>query len=59
MDGYRILFLCPDGSTDTTFFGMPISSFPLNDLSPVDIVRFMFPLAHPGCVFLDIQPDVY
>lgn len=35
MYGYCILFLCPDGSKDITFFGMPISSFPLNDLSTV------------------------
>lgn len=58
MYGYRILFLCPDGSKDTTFFGIPFSSFPLNDLSTVEIVHFMFSLAHPGCVILDIQLDV-
>lgn len=58
MYGYRVLFLRPDGSKDTTFFGMPISSFPLDDLSPVEIVHFFFSLSHPGCVVLDIQPDV-
>lgn len=39
------------------FFDMPISNFLLDGLSPVDIVHFMFSLAHPGCVILDIQPD--
>lgn len=59
MNGYRILFLAPDGSKDTTFFSLPIFSFPSDDLSPVEIVRFMFSMAHPGCLILDIKPDVY
>lgn len=59
MYGYRILFLNPDGSKDTTFFGLPISNVPLDDISPSDLVLFMFSMAHPGCSVLDIKPDCY
>lgn len=56
MDGFRILFSLPDGSLDTTFFCMPIASFPLDGISSVDLVRLLFHNAYPTATILDIKP---
>ena len=42
MNGFRILYSLPDGTRVTTFFGMPIASFSLDGISPVDLVCFFF-----------------
>ena len=57
MNGFRILYSLPDGTRDTTFFGMPISSVPLDGIFPVDLVCFFFYNAYPTATILDIKPD--
>lgn len=57
MNGFRILYSLPDGTRDTTFFGLPIASFPLDGISSVDLVCFFFHNAYPTATILDIKPD--
>lgn len=57
MDGFRILYSLPVCTRDTTFFGMPIASFPLDGISSFDVVCFFFHNAYPTATILDIKPD--
>lgn len=57
MNGFRILYSLHDGTLYTTFFGMPIASFPLDGISSVELVCFLFHNAYPTATILDIQPD--
>lgn len=54
MIGFRVLYSLPDGSRDTTLFTMPNASFPLDGISPVDVVRFLFFIAYPTATILGI-----
>ena len=57
MNGFRILYLLPDGTRDTTFFSVPIASFTLHGISSVDLVCLLFHNAYPTATILDIKPD--
>lgn len=55
MNGYKIIYLDLDGSKHETWFGEPIYNFDISD-SLVDIVKFMFIQAHPGCSIISCSP---
>lgn len=55
MDGYKIVYQEPDGTVKDTFFGEPMSSFSLPNLSNLDIILFTFCMAHPDCHILSIE----
>lgn len=55
MDGYKIVYKEPDGTTTATFFGEPMLNFCLPNLSNMEIIKLMFSTAHPGCDILSIE----
>lgn len=55
MDGYKVVFKEPDGTTTDAFFGEPVLNFCLPDLSNVEIVELFFSYAHPGCEMISIE----
>ena len=57
MNGFCILYSLPDGTRDSTFFSVPIASFPLDGISLVDLVCLFFHNAYPTATILDIKPD--
>lgn len=55
MNGYKIVYKEPDGTTTATFFGEPVLNFCLPNLSNMEIIKLMFSTAHPGCDILSIE----
>lgn len=55
MDGYKVVYKEPDGTTTDTFFGEPMANFSLPNLSNMDVIEFTFGFAHPGCEILSIE----
>lgn len=54
MDGYKIVYIEPDGTTAATFFGEPELNFSLTNLSNMDVVKMFFDYAHPSCELISI-----
>lgn len=56
MDGYKIVYKEPDGTTIDTFFGEPALNFSLTNASNMDVaMMFFFDYAHPGCEVISIE----
>ena len=55
MDGYKIVYKEPDGTITDTFFGDPISNISLSYSSNMDVITFIFSMAHPDCEILSIE----
>lgn len=55
MDGYKIVYKEPDGTTTATFFGELEPNFCLTNLSNMDVVTLFFDYAHPGCDIVSIE----
>lgn len=55
MDGYKIVYKEPDGTTTDTFFCEPELNFRLTNLSNIDVVMMFFDYAHPGCEIVSIE----
>lgn len=55
MDGYKIVYKEPDGTTAVTFFGEPELNFCLTNLSNMDVTTQFFDYAHPGCEMISIE----
>lgn len=55
MDGYKIIYKEPDGTTTVTFFGEPVLNFCLPNLSNTEVVMHFFAYAHPGCEMISIE----
>lgn len=57
MDGYKIIYKEPDGTTTATFFffGEPVLDFYLPNLSNMEVVMQFFAHAHPGCEMISIE----
>lgn len=55
MDGYKIVYKEPDGITADTFLGEPMFDISLPNLSNMDVIKFVFGFAHPGCYIVSIE----
>lgn len=55
MDGYKIIYKEPDGTTTDAFFGEPVLDFCLLNLSNMEVVKLFFAYAHPGCEMISIE----
>lgn len=55
MDGFKIVYKEPDGTTKATFFGEPALNFCLTNLSIMDVVKMFFDYAHPSCEMISIE----
>ena len=55
MDGYKIVYKEPDGTTRATFFAEPVLNFCLTNSSNMDVVMMFFDYAHPGCEVISIE----
>lgn len=55
MDGYKIVYKEPDGTTTDAFFGEPALNFCLTNLSNMDVVMKFFEYAHPSCEVISIE----
>lgn len=55
MDGYKIVYKEPDGTITDTFFGEPMFDISLPNLSNMEVIKFMFGIAHPGCDIVSIE----
>lgn len=55
MDGYKIIYKEPDGTTRATFFGEPALNFCLPNLSNVEVVMLFFAYAYPGREVISIE----
>lgn len=55
MDGYKIVYKEPDGTTAVTFFGEPELNFCLTNLNNMDVAMMFFDYAHPGCEVIFIE----
>lgn len=55
MDGYKIIYKEPDGTTTAIFCGEPVLNFCLPNLSNMDVVMQFFVYAHPGCEMISID----
>lgn len=55
MDGYKIVYKEPDGTITDTFFGEPMLNFSPPNLSNMEVIKFVFAYAHPGCEILSIE----
>jgi len=55
MDGYKIIYKEPDGTTRATFFGKPELHFCLTNLSDMDAVMLFFDYAYLGCEMISIE----
>ena len=55
MDGYKIIYKEPDGTTTATFFGEPVLNFCLPNLSNMEVIMLLFGNAHPGCKIVSIE----
>ena len=55
MDGYKIVYKEPDGTITDTFFGEPVFDISLLNLSNMDVIKFVFGFAHPGCDIVSIE----
>lgn len=55
MDGYKIIYKKPDGTITDTFFGEPMLSSCLPNLSNMEIIKLMFSVSHPGCNIVSIE----
>lgn len=55
MDGYKIVYKEPDGTTTATFFAEPEINVCLTNLNKMDIAMLFFDYAHPGCEIISIE----
>lgn len=55
MDGYKIVYKEPDGTITDTFFSELMFDFSLPTLSNMEVIKFMFGIAHPGCDIVSIE----
>lgn len=55
MDGYKIVYKEPDGTITDTFFGEPMLDIRLPNLSNMEVIKFVFGFAHPGCDIVFIE----
>ena len=55
MDGYKIVYKEPDGTITDTFFGEPMFDISLPNLSNMEVIKFVFGFAHPGCDIVSIE----
>lgn len=55
MDGYKIVYKEPGGTTTATFFGEPVLNLCLTNLSNMDVAMLFFDYAHPGCEMTSIE----
>lgn len=55
MDGYKIVFVEPDGTITDTFFSEPMFDFSLPNLSNMEVIKLLFSIAHPGCDIVSIE----
>lgn len=55
MDGYKIIYKEPDGTTTAAFYGEPGLDFYLPNLSNMEVVMQFFAYAHPGGEMISIE----
>lgn len=55
MDGYKIVYKEPDGTITHTFFCEPMFDISLPNLSNMDVIKFVFGFAHPGCDIVSVE----
>ena len=55
MDGYKIVYKEPDGTIIDTFFGEPMFDTSFPNLSNMEVIKFVFGFAHPGCDIVSIE----
>lgn len=55
MDGYKIVYKEPDGTTTATFFCEPALNFCLTNSCIMDVVKMFFDYAHPSCEMISIE----
>lgn len=55
MDGYKIVYKEPDSTITDTFFSEPMFDISLPNLSNMEVIKFMFGIAHPGCDIVSIE----
>lgn len=55
MDGYKIVYKEPDGTTTATFFGDPMTNISLPKQCYMEIIKLLFGSAHPDCEIVSIE----
>lgn len=55
MDGYKIVYKEPDDTITDTFFGEPMFDISLQNLSNIEVIKFAFGFAYPGCDIVSIE----
>lgn len=55
MDGYKIVYKEPDGTTTDTFFGEPMTNTRLSKQCYMEVIKLLFGSAHPGSEIISIE----
>lgn len=55
MDGYKIIYKEPDGTTTATFFGEPMTNISLPKQCYMEVIKLLFGSAHPDCEIVSIE----
>lgn len=55
MDGYKIVYIEPDGTVTNTFFGEPMTNISLPKQCHMEVIKLLFSSAHPGCEIVSIE----
>lgn len=55
MDGYKIIYKEPDGTTTATFFSEPTLNISLPKQCYMEVIKLLFGSAHLGCEIVSIE----
>lgn len=55
MDGYKIVYNEPDGTTTATFLGEPVTNISLPKQCYMEVIKLLFGSAHPGCEIVSVE----